>query len=82
MDRVKVCYAEMLAGVKMDGSPFDEYPDWLGRACRDLRVKLSSSGARDYAVVDVDTPRGWREATPGDYITHDNGVLGVEVSER
>lgn len=82
MDKVKVNYAEMLSGGRMDGSPFAEYPDWLDRACKDMRICRSTAGARDYAVVDVETPEGWREATPGDHITHDNGVLGVEVTAR
>ena len=79
MDRVRMLYAEMLSRGP-EHSPFAEYPDWLDRACRDMRVKLSSRGARDYAVVDVETPNGWQEATPGDHITHQNGVLGVELT--
>ncbi len=77
MERVRLVYAEMLNAGPAH-SPFKEYPEWLDTACKDLRVKLSGRGARDYAVADVLTPDGWQEATPGDYITHAGGVLGVE----
>ena len=77
MERVKVIYAEML-NRRPEHSAFDSYPDWLHAACMDMRVRLSERGARDYAVAEVSTPDGWKEATPGDHITHQDGVLGVE----
>lgn len=79
MEKVKVIHAEMLANGRPERVPFETYPGWLDSACKDLRVKLSERGARDYAVADVLTATGWQEAAPGCFITHDaDGYLGVE----
>lgn len=77
--RVKVVYTEMLSKGP-EHPPFDALPEWL-LARLDQSVRLSHRGARDYAVLDVDTADGVKEATPGDFIVlMADGHLDVEQS--
>lgn len=73
IEAVKIVYAEMLSKGP-ECSPFAEHPAWLGEAVSDGRLTLSTKGARDYAVVDVNTLEGAMEATPGDWLIR--GVKG------
>jgi hypothetical protein len=73
IEAVKIVYAEMLS----DGpecSPFQEQPEWLKEAVENGVLSLSTKGARDYAVVDVNTLEGIMEATPGDMLIR--GIKG------
>lgn len=80
MTEVKVVYAEMLSRGP-EHWPFNAAPEWLMQEIRAGNVELSSRGARDYAVIDVTTPNGPKEATPGDFITFTNGELGVRKAD-
>ncbi len=70
-DEVKIVYAEMLRKGP-EHTPFAAMPAWLKTAILDGKVELSTRGARDYAVLDVQTATGTEEAQPGDFISHDS----------
>lgn len=76
-DRVKVIYAEMLSRGP-ECWPFESKPEWLVRAAENGEVDFSTRGARDYAVINVQTPNGIEEAGPGDFIIRSRGHLSIE----
>lgn len=73
IEAVRVVYQEMLRDGP-EGPPVLNAPEWFNQAVRDEIVTLSTRGARDYAVLDINTLEGTMEATPGEWIIR--GIKG------